>query len=104
MHILDVGGDFESWSVVLLYDSASGDIVHVHESLTRKGGTHPDEQALERQAADLVTRHARQVDLKRLSFLHVDPQLLRKEVEYRVDPASRKLVERPASPKAPPRG
>ena len=101
MHVLNVGGDFEKVSVVVLYDSTSGEIVHVHQSVTHRGGRHPEENEIERQAGELVARRSPRVDLKKTSFLHVDPQLLQKEVEYKVDPATRKLVEKPAPRPAP---
>lgn len=95
MYTGNVIGDVAAWSAVVIYDSKSGEILHVHQSITQKGGRHPDEQERERQAAAHVALNDT-VDREQISFLHVEPELLRKQIEYRVDPARRALVEKPA--------
>jgi hypothetical protein len=95
MYIGNVVGDVIAWSAVVIYDSKSGEIVHVHQSITQKGGQHPDEPTLERQAAAQVALNTK-VDPNQIAFLHVEPALLQKQVEYRIDPARRALVEKPA--------
>jgi hypothetical protein len=95
MYMANVIGTVAAWSAVVVYDTKSGDIRHVHQSITQQGGKHPDNTALEQQAAAQVALNDK-VDPKTIAFLHVDPALLQKQADLRVDPARRTLVERTA--------
>jgi hypothetical protein len=79
--------------MVLIYDPATGHVVHGHQVVTQKGGQHPDDKALEQQALEHAARRSQPVDLKQTAFLHIDPNDVKQNKYYRVDPAKRALVE-----------
>src|SRR5262245_32834739 len=90
-------GEIDQWSMVMLYDRRSGEIAHVHESVTWKGGAHPDRRTLESDARD-AHRHSqptRSVASKNLALLHVDPRKIQPGRQYRVDPKRHALVSMP---------
>jgi hypothetical protein len=78
--------------MVILYDPKTGDVVHTHQAVTTRGGTHPDNDALEKLAADHASR-ARNVSVAGMAFLHVDPRAIDPDAHYRVDAKSRSLVK-----------
>jgi hypothetical protein len=84
-------GEVEQWSMVVIYDPVSGDILHTHESMTLRGGTHPDKKALEKDARDHALRAGR--DAGNASLLHVDPTGVKSGAQYKVDTKSPALVE-----------
>ena len=51
-----VFGPYDQWSMVVLYDPKTGDIVHTHQAVTTRGGTHPDPETLETLTADHASR------------------------------------------------
>ena len=65
-----VFGPYDQWSMVVLYDPKTGDIVHTHQAVTTRGGTHPDQATLEKLAADHASR-ARNTSVAGVGFLHV---------------------------------
>jgi hypothetical protein len=91
MAINQVFGPYDQWSMVVLYDSKTGDILHTHQAVTTRGGTHPDPATLERLAADHASR-ARNTSVAGMAFLHVDPSKIDSEAHYTVDVKSRSLV------------
>jgi len=86
-------GEFEHWSMAVVYDPESGDIVHKHESMSLRGGDHPGKEELEKDALDQASRAGR--NTARVSVLHVDPQSLKADAHYKVDTKNKKLVEIP---------
>ena len=80
--------------MVVLYDPKTGDIVHTHQAVTTRGGTHPDEAALEKEAAEHASR-VRSASVAGMGFLHVDPSKVDLNVRYAVDVRSRSLVKAP---------
>jgi hypothetical protein len=86
-----VYGPFEHWSMVLLYDPKTGDIVHGHQVVTT-GGQHPDRTALEKEAAEHASR-ARKTSIGEVAFLHVDPREIDSDAYYTVDTKTRVLVK-----------
>jgi hypothetical protein len=87
----DNAGEVEQWSMVVIYDPVSGEILHTHESMTLRGGTHPDRKALEKDARDHALQAGR--DAGKASLLHVDPTSVKSGAQYRVDTKSPALVE-----------
>lgn len=79
-------------SVVVIYDTRTGEIVHRHDVFTAKGGKHPNEKTLERDAHEqfLRAQPGRKVDT---AVLHVNPRTLKPQTLYKVDPQKRALVE-----------
>jgi len=88
-------GEIEHWSIIVVYDHNKGNIVHVHQSLTYRGGQHPDKKTLEKDAMEALGQafEGRATPAKNLALLHVDPRSVRPGVEYKVDPRKRALVE-----------
>jgi hypothetical protein len=93
-------GDFEQWSMVVVYDHNTGEIVHTHECLSLPGGKHPDRQKLERDALEYASRAG--ADTAATSLLHVDPQNLVAGSQYKVDSVTKVLVEVPHAPRRKP--
>jgi hypothetical protein len=86
-------GDYDRWSMVLLYDPATGGIVASHQEISMKGATHPDPSALEKAAVEHATR-AGVTSADKMAFLHVDdPSSLDYDVHYTVDVRTRALVK-----------
>lgn len=86
-------GEVEQWSMVVIYDPESGDIVHTHECMSLQGRKHPTKKALEAEALEHASRAGR--DTAKVSLLHVDPASLKMDAHYKVDTKKRVLVEIP---------
>jgi hypothetical protein len=82
----------ERWSMVVVYERATGRIVHRHQSVTFKGAQPPDMETLERAAVEFASPNGKQAG-KRWAALHVDPKSLKEEAAYKVDPRKKVLVE-----------
>jgi len=80
--------------MVVLYDP-NGNIVHTHESVNVQGGTHPSRDVIERDALEQAANAGR--DTTNLSILHVDPNSLKTDANYKVDTIKGVLVEVPHS-------
>jgi hypothetical protein len=87
-----VFGPYDQWSMVVLYDPKTGDIVHTHQAVTTRGGTHPDPQTLEKLAADHASR-ARNTSVAGMAFLHVDPSDIDSAAHYTVNVKSQTLLK-----------
>jgi hypothetical protein len=94
----EVHGAYEHWSMVIIYDPKTGDIVHTHQAVTTRGGAHPDQTTLEKLAADHASR-AKNTSMDGMAFLHVDPQEFDFGARYSIDVRSRSLVK--AAPRGP---
>jgi hypothetical protein len=92
----DVVGAFDHWSMVLVYDPKTGIIVHSHQAVTTRGGTHPDSATLQKQAADHAWR-ARNIAVDDMAFLTVDPRDIDFKALYTVDLKSRTLTKAPTT-------
>ena len=92
MAINQVFGSYDQWSMVVLYDPHSGHIVHSHQEVTARGGTHPDLKTLEKLATDHASR-AINASVAGMAFLHVDPSLIDSATHYSVDVRTRSLVK-----------
>jgi hypothetical protein len=96
----DVYGAYDHWSMVIVYDPKTGDIVHAHQAVTTRGGTHPDQSTLENLAADHASR-ARNIAVNGMAFLNVDPREIDFDARYTVDVKSRSLLKAaPSKPNA----
>jgi hypothetical protein len=80
---------------VVVYDAASGRIVHTHHAVTFTGGKPLSDDELKARALKLAhgtgTVSGRKIPT-RLEALHVDPASIASGVEYKVDPKQRTLV------------
>lgn len=100
MAINQVLGPYDQWSMVVLYDPKTGDIVHTHQAVTTRGGTHPDQATLEKLALDHASR-ATKIPLDGVAFLTVDPREIDLGARYTVDVKNRSLLKAASSaPKA----
>jgi hypothetical protein len=86
----DIHGDFDQWSMVVLYDPKSGAIVHSHQVVTSRGGVHPDAPTLERQALEHAA-HVRKAPVQGVAVLHVNPQEFDFHATYTVDVNTKRL-------------
>lgn len=87
-------GPYDQWSMVVLYDPKTGDVVHTHQAVTTRGGTHPDPATLEALALGHAAR-VRQAPVTGVAFLHVDPSGIDSAARYTVDVATRSLKAAP---------
>jgi hypothetical protein len=80
---------------VVVYDAASGRIVHTHHAVTFAGGKSLSDDELKARALKLahgsLTGSGRRIPT-RLEVLHVDPTSIAPGVEYKVDPKHRTLL------------
>lgn len=88
-------------TTVVVYERATGHIIHVHEVLTERGGQHPAEEAIQAAAIEhaLEGPRGRQLTVSGLASLPLkedfEPQA---EHDYRIDLATRRLVRSPRRP------
>jgi hypothetical protein len=92
-----VFGPYDHWSMVVLYDPKTGDVLHTHQAVTTRGGSHPDQATLEKEAADHALRVSN-ISVDGMAFLAVDPRELDQNARYTVDIKSRSLLK--ATPRA----
>ncbi|HWK95972.1 MAG TPA: hypothetical protein VNR39_11165 [Pseudolabrys sp.] len=86
-------------SAVAIYNAKTGEIVHRHEVLTLRGGTHPDPKTIEREAH--AEFKAAQPSFKaEVATLHFDPAKLKPDALYKVNVKTGALVERAAPKKS----
>jgi hypothetical protein len=90
----EVIGPYDHWSMVVLYDPKTGDIMHTHQAVTTRGGTHPDQAALEKEAAEHASR-VRKAPVGGMAFLAVDPREIDLAARYTVDIKTRSLRKAP---------
>jgi hypothetical protein len=85
----------ERGTIVVLYDPATGEIVHLHYYAVDPDAELPAPETLERTAYEHAARHGRKFHRdRRVSVLHVDPQNFRMGAAlYKVDLEKRVLVE-----------
>ncbi len=84
--------EIEKESVVVLYEARMGNVLHVHHVVTVKGGKHPDDETIERDARAMLTAIQPKV-LKDVLSLHVPPDSLQPGHFFKVDPEKRTLIE-----------
>jgi hypothetical protein len=92
----EVFGAYDHWSMVVLYDPKTGDIMHTHQAVTTRGGTHPDQATLEKEAAEHASRLSN-IPVDRMACLAVDPREIDLKARYTVDirnPSLRKVAPR----------
>jgi hypothetical protein len=85
-------GEVEQSSMVVFHDD-SGEIVHVHEYVTVRGGTHPSQEELEEEAREQASRAG--VATENVSLIHVDPESIEQGTDYKVDTEKGVLIEAP---------
>ena len=90
---MDIGHE----TIVVLFDPATGEIVHVSHVLSERGANHPDEATLEKDALAEAARvkQRRSPMPSKPGILHVRPGSFERRVAYRVDVQKRALVKTP---------
>jgi len=86
----------EREGMVVVYDSETGKIAHIHHVVTARGGHHPDDRELERAALEFAAETgARRRSTKRgkLVAAQIDPEVFELDVPYKVDIQKRTLVK-----------
>ncbi len=84
--------EIEQQSIVVLYDHRTGIISHIHRCVTSYGGQHPDKALLEREAREFASEGEGGIT-KNLGVLHVDPDILKEDKEFKVDVTNGALIE-----------
>lgn len=90
--------EVDNESAVAIYNAKTGEIVHRHEVLTLRGGTHPDPRTIEREA-HAQFKSAQPAFKAEVATLHFDPAKLKAGALYKVNVKTGVLVERPAPAK-----
>jgi len=81
-------------AIAVIYDPATGDIVHGHYCEADSNEDLPNKEALEQAALEYAKRHAKKgVDLSKARVLSVDAASFRMNHKYRVDPKLKKLID-----------
>lgn len=88
----------EKESGVFIYDAKTGRVLHRHEVVTLRGGTHPTDKEIEREAVALFSASASTFK-GATGILHFDPRPLKPDTLYKVDVKTRALVEQPIKPR-----
>lgn len=88
-------GEFDNWSMVVLYRTDSGDVVHTHQCVTTRGGKHPTKRQLEEDAMEGLKQASvgKVVTPRKLSLVHVDPRSIDSDSHYKVDTKKCVLVQ-----------
>lgn len=81
-------------SMTVVYDQQTGRIAHMHYSVTAKGGKHPEQATLEKDALEQLAQLQPGMTAK-MALLHVKPASMKPRVFYKVDIQKRILVEMP---------
>ncbi len=84
--------EVEQESLLVLYESSTGRIVHAHNSVAVNGGAHPDTATFEKDARAAFAKA--QPNFKgEVGLLHVAPSLIKPDTSYAVDTKKGVLVE-----------
>ena len=87
----------EDEKICVLYNLATGRIVHMHRVITLPGGRKVDDAEMERRIRERSVSTGR--DGSGLGVLHVDPNTYKMGAVYQVDVGAKKLVEATPSPR-----
>ena len=80
-----------SRQICVIYDPATGQIVHTHQHVTYPGGAKVTASEVEAEGLAVLGRRLK-TDVKGLHTLHVDPKEYQEGSRYRIDPASQRLI------------
>ena len=89
------GVEVKAHQACVVFDTRSGAVAHIHESITLQGAEPPSPEALAAQALDHFRAFARETQLTRLDtvdVLHVPPEGLASGGTVTVDLRTRRLV------------
>jgi hypothetical protein len=81
-------------SMVMIYDAATGEILHVHRVVSDVSAAHPDDEAMERQALAQAAKRRKSLPA-RVEVLRVPFSSLRPRTTYKVDVEKRALIATP---------
>jgi|HubBroStandDraft_3_1064219.scaffolds.fasta_scaffold543967_1 hypothetical protein len=84
----------------VLYDSDSGQILHIHQAVVLEGGETPTEAELESTARAMLER--RDAEPSKVVALHLAHTDFKPRTAYSVDVATKALVEHALPPRRPP--
>jgi hypothetical protein len=83
-------------SMVVVYETETGRIAHIHHEVTTRGGQHPTDAVMERTAIEHASEMAARRGVrkfKKLSVLQIDPKQFEMNVPYKVN-TKRRALER----------
>jgi hypothetical protein len=75
----------------MVYDSATGRVVHVHQHFTYPGGRNWSASEIESHALAVLARSIK-ADVSGFHVLHVKPGEYQEGALYRIEPESRQLI------------
>ena len=84
---------------VAVYDTATGEVRHIHQVTVVQGANAPPTHEIEARALALAKRLGRH-DPSRLKVLHVAPESLKQMTKHKVDLKNLKLMSEPVSRKS----
>ncbi|HLY05846.1 MAG TPA: hypothetical protein VKR31_08875 [Rhizomicrobium sp.] len=80
----------------VLYDSATGHIVHVHKEITLEGGLERNDNEIEQRTRHFAARRGRSGDTLKVVFVEAmppTPHPAHRKRHWKVDPGAAKLIE-----------
>jgi hypothetical protein len=93
MAIGPIGGDIVAERVCVVYHPDTGEIVHIHQAVTLRGGATRAEQEIEARALELALSSVKGRDRSKMKTLLVEPKHFERFKTYKVDIKKRHLVE-----------
>jgi hypothetical protein len=93
MNVGNVAGEIVAERACIVYHPTTGEIVHIHHTVTLRGGVIPSDQEVEARATELALKNTKDRDLSRFKTLLVAPDHLEPHKAYKVHPKKRELVE-----------
>ncbi len=78
----------------VVYDTANGDILHVHHSTTYEGGKPPDSASLRAETLDLFRQHFFGRKRKAVETLVFDPAAFAGGAKFKINVKTKKPVSR----------
>jgi hypothetical protein len=84
-------GELRDIYTTTVYDNTNGEIIHLHHTVIFEGATIPSEEEMTMEA--LTQAKQAGIDCSRASTLHLGNQSLNPECKYKIDTATKSLVE-----------
>jgi hypothetical protein len=81
-------------SMVVIYDTGTGHILHIHQCVTIQGAEHPAPETLERDAFAQLSAAQPQATMN-VATLHINSGDIKAESLYKVDTVKRAMIEMP---------
>ncbi len=80
-----------SHEICMIYDPATGRVVHVHQHITYPGGRQVSASEIEAHALAVLARGMK-ADVSGFHVLHLKPEEYQEGALYRIEPESQRLI------------